>query len=200
VQSRWGLEFGVQGGYDKNPLVPASRPGRDKPVDGADTLRHVSRANVSYLAPAGNGLTLTAGLFNSYIGYQSFYARNNLNHARSYLADNALYFMFGLGATYPLSDSWQVGLYAINGYNYLSHAVGFNPASRRKTCSNTAMTNGGADPINYPASPSSNHTLKRRPVSGSHVGTSQPIPRHAAAPMNPRSHVLCGPKSCHNFS
>ena len=121
VQSRWGLEFGVQGGYDTDALVPPSIPGRDEPVDGAEALRHFSRANVSYLAPVGQGLNVTAGLFNSYIGYESFYSRNNSNYTRTYMADNAPYFMFGLGATYPVNESWQAGLYVINGYNYLSH-------------------------------------------------------------------------------
>ncbi|GIW54644.1 MAG: hypothetical protein KatS3mg082_1048 [Nitrospiraceae bacterium] len=120
-QSRWGLEFGVQGGYDTDALVPQPVPGRDKPVGGADTLRHLSRANVSYLAPLGNGVTLTAGLFNSFIGYQSIYAKNNLNYTRSYMADNAPYFMFGLGAQYPVNERLRLGLYAINGYNYLAH-------------------------------------------------------------------------------
>ncbi len=119
--SRWGLEFGVQGGYDTDALVPRPVPGRDEPVGGADTLRHLSRANVSYLAPVGNGLTLTAGLFNSFIGYQSIYAKNNFNYTRSYMADNAPYFMFGLGARYPVGERLRLGLYAINGYNYLSH-------------------------------------------------------------------------------
>jgi hypothetical protein len=120
-QSRWGMELGVQAGYDTNALVPDFNPGREKPVDGADTLRHISRANASYLIPVGNGLTLTGGLFNSYIGYQSIYSKNNLNYTRTYMADNAPYFMFGLGATYPVSDALQLGLYVINGYNYLSH-------------------------------------------------------------------------------
>lgn len=119
--SRWGVEFGVQGGYDTNALVPDANPGREKPIDGADTLRHISRANVSYLVPVGNGLTLTGGVFNSYIGYQSIYAKNNLNYTRTYMADNVPYFMFGLGATYPVNDAMQFGLYVINGYNYLSH-------------------------------------------------------------------------------
>lgn len=118
--SRWGLEFGIQDGYDTNALVPQPSPGRDEPVGGADTLRHLSRANVSYLAPVGNGLTLTAGLFNSYIGYQSIYAKNNLNYTRSYMADNAPYFMFGVAATYPVSDRLTLGAFAINGYSYLS--------------------------------------------------------------------------------
>lgn len=120
-RSSWGMELGLQAGYDTNALVPDFNPGREKPVDGADTLRHISRANASYLIPVGNGLTLTGGLFNSYIGYQSIYSKNNLNYTRSYMADNAPYFMFGLGAQYPLSDTLQLGLYIINGYNYLSH-------------------------------------------------------------------------------
>lgn len=37
------------------------------------------------------------------------------------MADHAPYFVFGLGATYPVNESWQLGFYIINGYNYLSH-------------------------------------------------------------------------------
>ncbi len=55
VASRWGMEFGIQGGYDTNALVPDPILDRDRPVDGADALRHFSRANVSYLAPVGKG-------------------------------------------------------------------------------------------------------------------------------------------------
>lgn len=121
VHSRWGLEFGLQEGNDVEGLVPPSIPGRLKPVGYAEQLKHFSRANVSYLAPVGNGLNLTAGLFNSYIGYQSIYSRYNLNYTRSYMADFAPYFVFGLGATYPINTNVQVGLYVINGYNYLSH-------------------------------------------------------------------------------
>jgi len=120
-QSRWGGELALQDGYDTDRLVPERNAAGDKPIDGADTLRHVSRANVSYLAPVGNGLSLTAGLFNSYIGYQSFYAGSNLNYTRSYLADNSPYFMFGVAASYQFSEALKAGLYVINGYSYLSH-------------------------------------------------------------------------------
>lgn len=119
--SRWGLEFGLQEGNDTDGLVPPTIPSRDRPIDHANQLKHFSRANVSFLAPIGNGLKVTAGLFNSYIGYQSIYSRYNLNYTRSYMADNAPYFVFGLGATYPVNESWQLGFYVINGYNYLSH-------------------------------------------------------------------------------
>lgn len=120
-RSRWGLEFGLQEGNDIDGLVPPTIPNRDKPIDHANQLKHVSRANVAFLAPIGNGLKLTAGLFNSYIGYQSVYSRYNLNYTRSYMADHAPYFMFGLGARYPINNALQLGFYVINGYNYLSH-------------------------------------------------------------------------------
>lgn len=121
VASRWGMELGIQGGYDTNALVPDAIPGRDRPVDGADTLRHFSRANVSYLAPVGTGLVLTAGLFNSYIGYQSIFAKQNLNYTRTYMADNAPYYMFGVAAEYAATQRLQTNFYIINGYSYLSH-------------------------------------------------------------------------------
>jgi hypothetical protein len=116
--SPWGMEFGIQGGYDSKDFAV----GQDQPhVGGADTLRHFSRANVSYLAPIGNGLTLTAGLFNSFIGYESLYSRDNFNYSRSWIADNSPYTMFGAAAQYPVSEALTLGLYVINGYWHLAH-------------------------------------------------------------------------------
>jgi hypothetical protein len=103
--SRWGMELGVQGGYDSVDF--AFLPG-EKKVDGADVLRHIHRAIVSYLAPLGNGLTITAGLFNSLMGYESLYAKDNANYTRSWIADNTPYMMFGVNAAYPVSDRLTV--------------------------------------------------------------------------------------------
>lgn len=112
----------MQTGYDTDALVPPTIPGRDEPVGGADTHRHFSRANVLYLAPIGNGLTLTAGLFGSYIGYQSFYSRYNINYTRSYKSDYAPYFLFGVAARYSVNDRLSVSAFVLNGYSYLSHS------------------------------------------------------------------------------
>lgn len=121
LSSPWGMELGVQAGYDTDGQVPQTIPERDKPISGADTLRHLSRANLSYLVPMGKGLVVTAGLFNSYIGYESIYAKYNMNYTRPYMADYVPYFMFGLRVRYPVSDTVNVGFYAVNGYHYLSH-------------------------------------------------------------------------------
>lgn len=120
--SRWGMELAVQGGDDTRGQVPAPTPDRDKPMSGADVLRHLSRANVSYLAPVGRGVTFTAGIMNSFIGYDSFYAKDNMNYTRSYLGDNSPYFLMGLSAKTDLTETVGAAFYIVNGYAHLSHA------------------------------------------------------------------------------
>jgi hypothetical protein len=118
VHSPWGLELGAQGGYDSKDF--AFLPG-EPTVGGADAWRHISRANVSYLAPLGNGLTVTAGLFTSFIGYESLFARDNFNYSRSWIADNTPYSMFGFNARYPISDRLTATAFIVNSYFHLSH-------------------------------------------------------------------------------
>ena len=118
VFSRWGMELGFQGGRDSEQfgfLVG------ERQVDGADVLRHLHRANVSYLAPVGNGLTITAGLFNSLMGYESLYAKDNANYTRSWIADNTPYMMFGVNAHYRVHDNFSITAFIVNGYYHLSH-------------------------------------------------------------------------------
>jgi hypothetical protein len=121
ASSRWGMELGVQGGYDS---VDFAFLQGEKKVDGADVLRHLHRANASYLAPIGNGLTITAGLFNSLMGYESLYAKDNANYTRSWIADNTPYMMFGVNAAYPVSDRLTVTAFVINRYYHLAYTVG----------------------------------------------------------------------------
>ncbi|HET6678639.1 MAG TPA: outer membrane beta-barrel protein [Nitrospira sp.] len=117
TDSRWGMEVGIQGGYDAKTFGFL----QDEPrVGGSDTLRHIQRANVSYLAPVGNGLSIQAGLFNSLIGYESFYAKDNANYTRSWIADNTPYMMFGVNARYPVNDRLTIAGFIINGYYHLS--------------------------------------------------------------------------------
>ena len=114
--SRWGVELAGQAGYDTSGEIPGSSR-----LGGAEVLQYVSRANVSYLAPIGRGLTITAGLFNSFIGYESFLAKDNPNYTRSWMSDYSPYFMMGLSAQYPLSDKIGLGFYLLNDWNYLGY-------------------------------------------------------------------------------
>ena len=118
LDSRWGTEFAVQGGKDSlNFGFSATAP----IVSGSDALRHFGTANVSYLAPAGNGLTVQAGLFSSFIGYDSLYAKDNFNYTRPWGADYTPYLMFGINASYPLSKKVTVTGFVINDYFHLAH-------------------------------------------------------------------------------
>jgi len=135
VESRWGTEFLVQAGEDSKQFgFETNLP----QVQNADVWRHFGRANVSYLAPVGNGLTLQAGLFNSFIGIESLYAKDNPNYTRAWIADYSPYLMFGANAVYPFNDQWTGAFYIINGYFHLSNPnslpsygaqVAYTPAS-----------------------------------------------------------------------
>jgi len=118
--SRWGMELAVQGGDQVEAQIPNASFRYGDPHSDADAFSHFSRANVSYLAPIGTGLRLTAGLFNSFIGYASFYSKDNFNYTRGYLPDYSPYFMFGVSAQYQINEAVKSVFYVINGYNFLS--------------------------------------------------------------------------------
>ena len=116
--SRWGTEWLVQAGEDSKAFgFDTNLP----KVSGSDVWRHFGRANVSYLAPAGNGLTLQAGLFNSFIGYESLYAKDNGNYTRAWIADYSPYLMFGVNALYAFNDQWTGAFFVINDYFHLEN-------------------------------------------------------------------------------
>ncbi|CAL1239696.1 outer membrane beta-barrel protein [Candidatus Methylocalor cossyra] len=114
--SPWGWELAGQAGYDTDGQVPA----RER-LPGYSVLRYLSRANVTYRVPVGNGLTLTGGLMNSFIGFESFYAKDNFNYTRSWIADYSPYFLLGVGARYPFGERLAVGFYLLSDYDYLAH-------------------------------------------------------------------------------
>ncbi len=117
--SRWGTEFALQSGKDSEGFgFSATAPN----LGGAQWLRHVGLADVSYLAPVGNGLTIQAGIFNSLIGYDGLYARDNFTYTRPWLGDFSPYLMMGVNVSYPFSKKLSGTLFVINGYAHLSHA------------------------------------------------------------------------------
>jgi hypothetical protein len=117
--SRWGVEFLAQDGKDDEIFgFAATAPN----LKGADFLRHLGLADVSYLAPVGKGLTVQGGIFSSFIGYDSLYARDNFTYTRPWGADYTPYLMLGLNASYPITDRLTVTGIVVNGYWHLAHA------------------------------------------------------------------------------
>lgn len=117
--SRWGVELGVQVGNDSKVFgFSATAPN----LAGSNILRHAGAANVSYLAPVGSGLKLQAGIFSSFIGYDSLYAKDNFTYTRPWGADYTPYLMMGVNASYDFNKKFSGALFVLNGYWHLAHA------------------------------------------------------------------------------
>jgi putative OmpL-like beta-barrel porin-2 len=120
-KSRWGMEIGLQDGIDTEGLVPSAPPEANIPITHAERYRHISNTNLSYLLPVGEGLGVTAGLFQGYPGYESYHAIDNLNYTRGYITDNVPYYLLGAKAAYSCNETLDLNLFAVTGYNYLAN-------------------------------------------------------------------------------
>jgi Putative beta-barrel porin-2, OmpL-like. bbp2 len=117
--SRWGAELTAHAGKDSELFgFSATAPN----IGGANWLRHLGPTNVSYLAPIGTGLTVQGGIFNSLIGYDGLYAKDNFTYTRPWGADYTPYLMLGLNASYTVSKNVTATLAMTNGYWHLAHA------------------------------------------------------------------------------
>lgn len=117
--SRWGTEVTWQAGKDSEVFgYSVTAPN----LDGSKWLRHLGPTDVSYLAPVGKGLTIQGGIFNSFIGYDSLYAKDNFNYTRPWGADFTPYLMLGVNAQYLLTEKLTGTVFVISGYWHLAHA------------------------------------------------------------------------------
>jgi hypothetical protein len=117
--SRWGVELTLQVGQDSWIFgFSATAPN----LGGSEWLRHLGPTDVSYLAPVGKGLTVQAGIFSSFIGYDSLYAKDNFNYTRPWGADFTPYLMMGVNASYPFTEKLTATVFVVNGYWHLADA------------------------------------------------------------------------------
>lgn len=110
--SPWGMQFGLQGGNDASAQASDWRNG-----NMANVIKHLGHANVSYQPT--EGLTLTAGLMESFIGFESMYAKNNPNYTRAWMADYSPYFLIGAGGHYIIDPDMSVRFFLVTDYNYM---------------------------------------------------------------------------------
>jgi hypothetical protein len=111
----------VQAGRDSETFgFSATAPN----IGGADVLRHLGPTDVSYLAPLGSGLTIQGGIFSSLIGYDSLYAKDNINYTRPWGADYTPYLMMGVNASYAVTPRLTATALVVNGYWHLANANG----------------------------------------------------------------------------
>jgi hypothetical protein len=117
--SRWGVELTAQAGKDAELFgFSATAPN----IGGYKFLRQLGPNDVSYLAPIGKGLTIQGGIFSSFIGYDSLYAKDNFNYTRPWGADFTPYFMMGANVSYPFTKKVTGTFFVVNGYWHLARA------------------------------------------------------------------------------
>ena len=146
--SRWGVELTAQAGKDAELFgFSATAPN----IGGYKFLRQLGPTNVSYLAPIGKGLTIQGGIFSSFIGYDSLYAKDNFNYTRPWGADFTPYFMMGVNASYPFTKKVTGSFFVVNGYWHLARA-------------NNVPSWGGQGAI----TPTSRLTIKQTVLAGPH--------------------------------
>jgi len=111
-ESPWGMQFGIQAGKDAS--AQESDWGNRT---AANAIKHFGHANLSYQPT--EGLTLTAGLMESFIGFESMYAKKNPNYTRAWIADYSPYFLIGAGGHYVIDQYMSVRFFLVTDYNYL---------------------------------------------------------------------------------
>lgn len=86
-------------------------------ASGTELWKYLQEAYVSYKAPLGRGLLLTAGLIASPVGPEVFAVKDNLNWSRSNLFFALPYYHTGVRASYELTDRLSATVSVLNGWN-----------------------------------------------------------------------------------
>ena len=110
-QSRAGFRADFGAG-DTADLVNLFEPG------GTNYLKYVQQAYVSYLVPAGKGLTVDFGKFVTPAGAEVIESKDNYNYSRSLLfALGIPYYHMGARFGYAATDKVSFTGYIVNGWN-----------------------------------------------------------------------------------
>ncbi len=100
--------------------------------------RNIFQAYGTVIAPVGKGLTVDMGKFASSLGFETNYAKDQMNYSRSYFFNFLPFYHMGLRATYPVTSKINATYWLVNGANqtedfngFKSQAVilNFNPSS-----------------------------------------------------------------------
>ena len=112
-ESRAGFNIALQGGeFCTQGGCAAGVQGL--PVSANSNTVHLYTANVSYMAPIGSGLTITAGIMPTLIGYEVENQNGNFFITRSLLWDNQPVTSTGVTAGYNITDQLSLTVGAIN--------------------------------------------------------------------------------------
>jgi hypothetical protein len=86
--------------------------------EGADVMQNIEQAYVSYMAPAGTGLSIDVGKFVTPIGAEVIESKDNWNYSRSFLFSWAIpFYHVGARVGYAVNDKVSLLGWVANGWN-----------------------------------------------------------------------------------
>jgi hypothetical protein len=117
---RFGLRLDLMFGQATESLSgnPANEP-RTAPY------RNVYQAYGTYVFPVGKGLNVDFGRFASPLGFESTFAKDQINYTRSLLFAALPFYHTGVRAAYKIDDSTTVTWMLVNGINQTEDFNGF---------------------------------------------------------------------------
>src|SRR5436190_19576904 len=111
ADSRVGFKFRLNFGPASSNFIHAAEP-------GGSPYHNIEEAYISYLAPAGKGLQIDAGVFVTPAGAEVIEAKDNANYSRGLLfALGIPYYHSGVRFTYAAGDKVSIMAGLTNGWN-----------------------------------------------------------------------------------
>ena len=111
ADSRVGFKLKLNFGPASSNFIHSAEP-------GGSPYQNIQEAYASYLAPAGKGLQVDAGVFVTPAGAEVIEAKDNANYSRGLLFSLAIpYYHSGVRVTYSPSDKFTVMGGLVNGWN-----------------------------------------------------------------------------------
>ncbi len=117
---RWGGRLDLQFGQATDTLQgnPLNEP---RP----DIYRNIFQAYGTYVAPIGKGVILDLGKWSSSLGIEGNYTKDQVNYSRSFWFDFLPFYHMGIRATIPLTNSFAINYWIVNGTNQVEATNGF---------------------------------------------------------------------------
>jgi hypothetical protein len=80
------------------------------------SLRPILNASLGILISKPKNIWIDAGIFPSYIGFESTHSFDNYTLSRSLLAENSPYYLSGIHMNYPLSSDQELNFFLLTGW------------------------------------------------------------------------------------
>lgn len=112
IGKREGVRIDLQYGQATSTLQgnPANEP---RP----EVYRNIFQAYGTYVFPLGSGLTVDFGKWESSLGMEGNYAKDQMNYSRSFWYDYLPFYHMGVRAKYAINEQVAVNLWITNGAN-----------------------------------------------------------------------------------